>query len=106
MALITAAEAAGAAISLRVPAADGRGQLILATIGALVAGIGVMVPAAFQAAVVGLAFLEGVGEPLRAAAIQRSAHDGMRARAASTARACDMLFSTITLPLAGIWAKR
>jgi hypothetical protein len=106
VALITAAEAAGAAISARVPAADGRGQLILATIGALVAGIGVMVPAAFHAAVVGLAFLEGVGEPLRAAAIQRAAHDGMRARAASTARACDMLFSTIALPLAGIWAKR
>jgi len=106
VALITAAEAAGAAISLRVPAADGRGQLILATIGALVTGIGVMVPAAFQAAVVALAFLEGVGEPLRSAAIQRAAHDGMRARAASTARACDMLFSTIALPLAGIWAKK
>jgi hypothetical protein len=30
----------------------------------------------------------------------------MRARAASAANACDMLFSLIALPLAGMWAKR
>jgi hypothetical protein len=30
----------------------------------------------------------------------------MRARAASTANACDMLFSIVALPLAGFWAKR
>jgi hypothetical protein len=106
VALLTAAEAAGAALSPRVPAADRRGQLILAAIGALVAAAGLSSPALFHAAVVGLAFLEGIGEPLRAAAIQRAAHDGLRARAASTARACDMLFSTIALPLAGFWAKR
>jgi hypothetical protein len=106
VALLTAAEAAGAALSPRVPAGDGRGQLILAVIGALVVSGGLTMPSLFHAAVVSLAFLEGIGEPLRAAAIQRAAHDGMRARAASTANACDMLFSTIALPLAGFWAKR
>jgi MFS family permease len=106
VALLTAAEAAGAALSPRVPATDGRGQLILATIGALVAGVGLAAPVLFHAALVGLAFLDGVGEPLRAAAIQRAAPDRMRARAASTANACDMLFSTIALPLAGLWVKR
>jgi hypothetical protein len=30
----------------------------------------------------------------------------MRARAASTANACDMLFSIIALPLAGMYARR
>jgi MFS family permease len=106
VALLTVAEATGAAVSLRVPAADGRGQLILAAIGALLACAGLAMPSLFHAAVVGLSFLEGIGEPLRAAAIQHAAHDGMRARAASTARACDMLFSTIALPLAGFWVKR
>jgi MFS family permease len=106
VALLTVAEATGAAVSLRVPAADGRGQLILAAIGALLACAGLAMPSLFHAAVVGLSFLEGIGEPLRTAAIQRAAHDGMRARAASTARACDMLFSTIALPLAGFWVKR
>jgi hypothetical protein len=106
VALLTAAEAAGAAVSPRVPAADGRGQLILAAIGALVAGAGLAMPSLFHGAVVVLAFLEGIGEPLRAAALQHAAHDGMRARAASAANACDMLFSIIALPLAGFWAKR
>ena len=106
VALLTAAEAAGAAVSPRVPATDGRGQLILATIGALVAGVGLAAPSLFHAGLVGLAFLEGIGEPLRAAAIQRAAPDRMRARAVSTANACDMLFSTVALPLAGLWVKR
>jgi hypothetical protein len=106
VALLTAAEAAGAAVSPRVPAADGRGQLILAAIGTIVIGAGLAIPSLFHAAIVALAFLEGIGEPLRAAAIQRAAPDGMRARAASMANACDMLFSTIALPLAGFWVKR
>jgi len=37
VALLTVAEAAGAAVSVRVPAADGRGQLMLGAIGALFA---------------------------------------------------------------------
>ena len=106
VALITAAEAAGAALAPRVPAAGGRGQLTLATCGALLVIAALIVPATFHAAVIGLSFLAGIGEPLRASAIQRAACDGMRARAASAANACDMLFSTIALPLAGVWAKR
>ena len=106
VALLTAAEAAGAAVSPYVPAAGRRGQVILASVGAIVFFAGFAMPSVFHAAVVALAFLEGIGEPLRAAAIQRAAPDGIRARAASTARACDMLFSTLSLPLAGFWSKR
>ncbi len=106
VAVITAAEAAGAALAPRVPAAGARGQLMLALGGVLLIAAALVAPVTFHAAVVGLAFLEGVGEPLRAAAIQRAARDGMRARAASAANACDMIFSTIALPLAGIWARR
>ncbi len=46
-------------------------------------------------------FATGVTHPIRAAAIQRLATDGMRARAASAASACDMALSTIVLLLAG-----
>jgi MFS family permease len=104
--LITAAEAAGAALAPRIPASGARGQLLLAAGGALLVAAAVIVPATFHAAVVGLALLEGIGEPLRASAIQQSVHDGIRARSASAANACDMLFSLIALPLAGTWAKR
>ena len=93
-------------MSPRVPATDGRGQLILAVIGALVAGAGFAMPSLFHLTVVALAFLEGIGEPLRAVAIQHATHDGMRARAASAANACDMLFSIIALPLAGMLTRR
>lgn len=106
VALITAAEAAGAGLAPRIPAAGARGQLILALCGALVAGAAFLAPVLFYPAVVGLAFLEGVAEPLRAAAIQREVRDTMRARAASAANACDMLFSLIALPLAGVWARQ
>jgi hypothetical protein len=106
VALITAAEGAGAALAPKVPASGARGQLILALAGAVLVGAALLAPVMFHAAVVGLAFLEGIGEPLRASALQQSVHDGMRARAASAANACDMLFSLIALPLAGTWAKR
>jgi MFS family permease len=106
VALITGAEAAGAALAPRMPAAGARGQLLLAMAGAVLVALAFAAPATFNAAVVGLSFLEGVGEPLRAAAIQQAARDGIRARAASAANACDMLFSLIALPLAGFWVKR
>jgi hypothetical protein len=106
VAVITAAEAAGAALAPRVPAAGPRGQLMLGLGGLMLIGAALAAPVMFYAAVVGLAFLEGVGEPLRSAAIQRAARDGMRARAASAANACDMIFSTIALPLAGMWTTR
>jgi MFS family permease len=103
VALITVAEAAGAALAPRVPAASARGQLMLGLGGVLLIAAALSAPVTFYAVVVGLAFLEGVGNPLRGAAIQRAAPDGMRARAASAANACDMIFSTIALPLAGVW---
>jgi MFS transporter len=106
VAVITAAEAAGAALAPRIPAAGARGQLMLGLGGVLLIAAAFVAPNTFHAAVVGLAFLEGVGEPLRGAAIQRAAPDGMRARAASAANACDMIFSTIALPLAGVWTTR
>ena len=106
MAVITASEAAGAAFAPRIPAAGVRGQLTLGLGGVLLIAVALLAPVTFHAAVVGLAFLEGMGEPLRGAAIQHAAPDGMRARAASAASACDMIFSTIALPLAGMWAKR
>lgn len=106
VALITAAEAAGAAIAPRIPAGAARGQFVLAMCGALMVSAALVAPATLHAAVIGLSFLEGIGEPLRASAIQRAAPDGMRARAASAANACDMLFSIIALPLAGVWARR
>ena len=105
VALITIAEAAGAAIAPRVPAANARGQLALALCGVALIAAGAAWSSAFHAVVVALAFLEGVAEPLRAAAIQRTARDGVRARVASVANACDMLFSTIALPLAGGWRR-
>ena len=52
-------------------------------------------------ATIALAIATGVTHPMRAAAIQRIATDGMRARAASAASACDMALSTIFLLLAG-----
>ncbi len=55
---------------------------------------------------IALAFLEGVAHPLRAVAIQRAVPDGVRARAASLASACDMAVSLIALPLAGVWQTR
>lgn len=53
-----------------------------------------------------LAFLLGVSQPLRAAAIQRLAADHIRARAASAASACDMAIRVLLLPLAGLWRGR
>ena len=63
-------------------------------------------PAALAIVAPVLALLLGVAQPLRAAAIQRLASDGIRARAASAASACDVAVSTIVLPLAGLWRSR
>ena len=106
VALITISEAAGAALAPWIPAANTRGQLALGACGVALIAAGAAWPAAFHAAVAALSFLEGLAEPLRAAAIQRTASDAVRARIASVANACDMLFSTIAVPLAGVWTKR
>jgi len=101
VALITVADAAGSTLAMRLPAAGLRAQIALAAAGAIVAGIGVTIPSALVSATIALAFATGVSHPLRAAAIQRMATDGMRARAASAANACDMALSTAVLLLAG-----
>jgi hypothetical protein len=86
---------------MRLPAVGLRTQIALAVAGVLIAGVAVTVPGALVPSVIALAFATGVSHPLRAAAIQRMASDGMRARAASTANACDMALSTLFLLMAG-----
>jgi MFS family permease len=103
---ITLVEAAGSAVVTRLPPAGARTQIAIASIGAILLGIGLALPAAFYPTVFALSFLLGVAEPLRAAAVQRLASDGIRAQAASTASACDMALSTIALPAAGLMRPR
>jgi hypothetical protein len=52
-------------------------------IGALLVAVGLTFPAALVTVTIALSFGTGVLHPLRAAAIQRLASDGIRARAAS-----------------------
>jgi len=66
------------------------------------AAAGLVVPVAFQPAIVVLSFLTGLMFPLRAASIQRAAADGVRARAASLASACDKVLATVALLVAGV----
>lgn len=101
VALITLSDAAGSAVATRLPAMGVRTQLAVAALGFLIVVAALMVPAALVPATLALSFGTGVLHPLRAAAIQRLASDGVRARAASAASACDMAFSTIFLLLAG-----
>jgi MFS family permease len=101
VALITLADAAGSTLAMRLPSAGVRAQVALAATGAILAGVALTIPALVAPIVIALSFATGVSHPLRAATIQRMATDGMRARAASAANACDMAFSTIVLLLAG-----
>jgi predicted MFS family arabinose efflux permease len=106
VAAITLLEAAGSAAATRLPATGARAQAIIAALGGLALAVGLALAPAFMFAVFALSFLVGLAWPLRAAAIQRLSADGVRAQAASTASACDMALSTITLPAAGIWRNR
>jgi len=101
VALITLADAAGSTLAMRLPAVGLRAQIALAAAGALVAGVALTVPSALVPATIALSFATGLSHPLRATEIQRLASDGMRARAASVANACDMALSTLVLLLAG-----
>jgi len=101
VALITLADAAGSALATRLPAAGVRMQLAIAALGSLLVVAALMIPVALVPATIALSFGTGVLHPMRAAAIQRLASDGIRARAASAASACDMALSTICLLLAG-----
>jgi MFS family permease len=106
IATLTAAEAGGCALASRLPSTTPRAQIQLAGFGSILFISAVAVPAALPLVALALAFLVGVAQPLRAAAIQRLAADSMRARAASAASACDMAVSTLVLPLAGLWRSR
>jgi MFS family permease len=100
VALVTLAEAAGAAMARRASASL-RSQIVLAGAGLVLLGAARVDSAAFIFATIALSFLLGLAEPLRATAIQRIAGDDMRARAASIASACDKTVSTVALVIAG-----
>ena len=102
VAAITLAEAGGSAMAAYLPAAGVRAQIMLAVAGGAVFALAIAAPIGIVPVVCVLAFLYGVAEPLRAAAIQRTADDSQRARAASLANLCDMAITTIVLPLAGL----
>jgi MFS family permease len=107
LALITLANAAGSALASRAPATSERVQLAAAAAGALLVATALAIPAVLVPATITLSFGTGVLHPLRAAAIQRMASDGVRARAASAASACDMALSTLFLLFAGgVLARR
>jgi MFS family permease len=106
VAAITLAEAAGSLVAVRMPSSGLRTQIVLASLGFGAVTVAATRPSAFLAVVVALAFLSGVGNPLRAAAMQRLAADTMRARAASIASACDKACDTIALLAAGVWRRR
>ena len=106
VAVITLAEAAGCALAARIPERGARQQVLFVISGAGLCALALTFPFAFPASVLGLSFLVGLAEPLRATAIQRLAVDDARARAVSLASACDMAVATISLPLAGWWRSR
>lgn len=106
VAAITLSEAAGSWVSARVWQNDGRLHLLLVACGAAVFAASRLIPAGAAAAAVILAFLPGLIYPLRAAALQQVASDGVRARIASFASACDMACSTLGLLAAGAISAR
>jgi MFS family permease len=105
VAIVTLAEAAGAAIARRLTA-NLRSQLLLATGGMIMVTATAVQSAALMPVTVGLSFLVGIAEPLRATAIQRLSADRVRARAASIASACDKAAATIALIVAGALQRR
>jgi MFS family permease len=104
--LITLANAAGSTLASRLPPVGARVQLAAAGVGSLLVAIAFEFPAALIPVTIALSFGTGVLHPLRAATIQRLASDGIRARAASMASACDMALSTIFLLLTGTLLTR
>lgn len=106
VASITLAEAAGSWLAMRAPASGRRAQMALSAAGFALLTVVVAAPSSLRAAVVAVSFVLGLAHPLRAAAIQRLATDGVRARAASIASACDMALKAMSLTLAGRWGRR
>jgi len=105
VAIVTLAEAGGSTLAAHL-AANVRSQLILASLGAAIAAAAFALPQMFLPAVIGLSFLVGVAPPLRAAAMQKMTADGVRARAASIANACDKAVTTVALVCAGSLPRR
>ena len=107
VAMFTLAEAAGSMTAGWVPRTGAGGLTMLCVLGAGCFGVSALYGSAALPMVLVLAFLTGLAEPLRAAAIQRMAADTTRARAASIANACDMALMLIVLPLsARFWSRR
>jgi hypothetical protein len=106
VASIALAEAGGSAAATRLTAGGMRRQLVLAAAGVLLFMAGLAHPRAAVVVVPALAFLDGLAHPMRATLIQRVAADGVRARMASLASACDMTVSIVALPLAGLARRR
>ena len=106
VAALTLSEAAGLWVGARVWRNDGRLHLLLLACGTVIFTASLMIPAGAAVAAVVLAFLPGLIQPLRAVALQRMAGDGVRARIASLASACDMACSTIGLLAAGALSAR
>jgi MFS family permease len=106
VALITLSSAVGSALATQLPAVGVRSHLAAAAIGTVLVITALVLPGALIPATIALSFAIGVLHPLRAAEIQRLASDGVRARAASAASACDMALSTICLLLAGGFLSR
>ncbi len=106
VAIVTLAEAVGSMLAMRLGSGGMATQRALVGLGVVSIPVAATVPSAFVPVVIALAFLEGAAHPLRAVAIQRAVPDGVRARAASLASACDMAVSLIALPLAGMWQSR
>jgi predicted MFS family arabinose efflux permease len=107
VAAFTLAEAAGSMAAARMAGTGVRVLLALCALGVACFALSVAQPGISIAMVILLAFLTGIAEPLRAVAIQHMAADAARARAASLASACDMVFMLIALPLsARLWGRR
>jgi hypothetical protein len=104
VAAITLAESAGAATASLVTRAGLRGQWILTAFGMAVGMSAIAIPSALLIGAVALSFLVGLAQPIRAALLQRLAHDDARARTASAASACDMVCSAVALLFAGGWS--
>jgi MFS family permease len=102
VAAMTLAEAAGASVASRLCAAGVVAQLWLASLSIALTISATLPFPSFRAIVITLSFVQGLSQPLRAAAVQRLSADDTRARVASLASACDMTAMAIMLPLAGV----
>jgi MFS family permease len=105
VAVVSLAEAAGAATAMRMRAGLAV-QMWMLAIGTAIVAASFAVPSWLNVAVVALSFLGAVAHPVRAAAIQRAVADHVRARAASFASACDTVLAVITLPIAGALRRK